>query len=44
MVELKTAIIYFVGWMGAFIAAVKIDENIKLKKEIKILKEKLGKI
>lgn len=43
MVEVKTAIIYLISWMGIFLAAIKIDENIKLKKEIKILKQKLGK-
>lgn len=41
--EITRLIIYLAGLLGLFAGAVKIDENIKLKKEIKDLKRRLGR-
>lgn len=41
--EIKNFIIFFAGVFANFVAAMKIAENIKLKKELKILRQKLGK-
>ena len=42
--ELATIYIFFAGLLGIFAGAIKIQENLKLKKENLILKRKLGKI
>lgn len=41
--ELPQVIVFFAGLFGVYVAAIKLEENIRLKKENKILKQKLGK-
>lgn len=41
--ELKHLFVFFAGFYATFVAAMKIIENQKLKREIRLLREKLGK-
>ena len=41
--EFLKLFVYLAGILGIFVGAVKLEENVKLKKEIRMLRKKLGK-